>query len=69
MTVRSSRTVTVKMAEVWPDISVLTALIALAAAGRVKPQVERVLPFAQFSEAHQTSQAGHARGKTVLKIR
>ena len=61
--------VTVKMAQVAPDPVVLAELVALAAAGRVKPQVERVLPFSQFAEAHRLSQVGHARGKTVLKIR
>ncbi len=35
----------------------------------MKPQLERVLPFSQFAEAHRLSQAGHARGKTVLTIR
>ncbi len=60
--------VTVKMAKVAPDPAVLAELVALAAAGRVKPQVERVLPFSQFAEAHRLSQAGHARGKTVLTI-
>ena len=61
--------VTVKMAQVAPDAAVLAELVALAAAGRLKPQVERVLPFAEFAEAHRLSQAGHARGKTVLAIR
>ena len=61
--------VTVKMAQVAPDPVVLAELVALAAAGRVKPQVERVLPFSEFAEAHRLSQVGHARGKTVLKIR
>ena len=61
--------VTVKMAQVAPDPVVLAKLAALAAAGRLKPQVERVLPFSQFAEAHRLSQAGHARGKTVLTIR
>ena len=61
--------VTVKMAQVAPDAAVLAELAALAAAGRIKPQVERVLPFSQFAEAHRLSQAGHARGKTVLTIR
>lgn len=61
--------VTVKLAQVLPDAGVLAKLVALAAAGRLKPMVERVLPFSDFVAAHRLSEQGHARGKTVLRIR
>jgi hypothetical protein len=31
--------------------------------------VERILPFSDFVAAHRFSERGHARGKTVLRIR
>lgn len=37
--------------------------------GELKPVVTRVLPLEAASEAHRASDAGHARGKTVLKVR
>ncbi len=61
--------VEVKRAQVMPDPAVLAELVALAAAGRVRPVVEHVLPFAEFVAAQRASQTGHARGKTVLRIR
>jgi NADPH:quinone reductase-like Zn-dependent oxidoreductase len=59
--------VTVTMAQVAPDPAVLADLLALA--GRVKPIIERILPFSDFVAAHRFSERGHARGKTVLRIR
>lgn len=61
--------VTVKMAQVLPDPAVLAEIVALAAAGRLKPIVERMLSFPDFVTAHRLSEQGHARGKTVLRIR
>jgi NADPH:quinone reductase-like Zn-dependent oxidoreductase len=61
--------VRVVMAQVLPDPAVLAQLVALCAAGAIKPVVERVLPFAQFAEAQRLSETGHARGKTVLAVR
>jgi len=61
--------VTVKMAQVLPDAAALAALVAMVQAGRLKPVVERTLPFTDFVQAHELSQQGRARGKTVLKIR
>lgn len=37
--------------------------------GVLKPTVTKVLPLAEAREAHRASDAGHARGKTVLKVR
>lgn len=61
--------VTVKTAQVMPDPAALAAIVGLAAAGRIKPAVERVLPFNEFAEAQRLSELGHARGKTVLRLR
>lgn len=38
-------------------------------AGLLKPVVTKVLPLAQASDAHRSSDAGGARGKVVLKVR
>jgi len=61
--------VTVKTAPVMPDPAALAAIVGLTATGRIKAAVERVLPFGDFAEAQRLSELGHARGKTVLKIR
>lgn len=61
--------VRVAMAKVMPDAAALAQLVALAAAGRIKPMVEHIVPFSDFALVHAESEQGHARGKTVLKIR
>lgn len=61
--------VRVAMAKVMPDPVALAELVALAAAGRIKPMVERVVSLSDFAAVHAESGRGHARGKTVLKIR
>ena len=58
-----------EVTKVMPDAAVLAQLVALAAAGRIKPMVERIVPFSDFALVHAESEQGHARGKTVLKIR
>lgn len=50
-----------------PDV--LDFLRPLFENGTLKPTVTRVLPLAQAAEAHRQSDAGHARGKTVLVVR
>jgi NADPH:quinone reductase-like Zn-dependent oxidoreductase len=60
--------VAVRMARVMPDPAALSMVVTLAAAGRVKASVERVLPLAEFAEAQALSQSGHARGKTVINL-
>jgi len=37
--------------------------------GLLKPVVTKVLPLAEAAAAHRASDAGHARGKVVLKVR
>lgn len=51
----------------WPVAS-LTEIVGLVAAGELDPRVECVLPIADFAKAHQMSETGHARGKTVLML-
>jgi NADPH:quinone reductase-like Zn-dependent oxidoreductase len=59
--------VELRMVQVRPEAAALAALVALAAAGRLKAQVE-VLPIADFAAAQAGSQGGHARGKTVIRL-
>jgi NADPH:quinone reductase-like Zn-dependent oxidoreductase len=47
------------------DLAILRELIE---AGRVRPVVERVYPFAQIDEAMQSMRDGHARGKIVVTL-
>lgn len=61
--------VKVRVAKVLPDPIALGDLVALVKAGRLMPIVEHVLPLSDFVAAQQASEQGHARGKTVLKIR
>jgi len=54
--------------QVASDPAALTEIVGLVAAGELKPCVECVLPIADFAKAHQMSETGHARGKTVLVL-
>jgi NADPH:quinone reductase-like Zn-dependent oxidoreductase len=47
----------------------LMHIAELIDAGDVRPVVETVLPLVEVRRAHEMSQAGHVRGKIVLKIR
>jgi NADPH:quinone reductase-like Zn-dependent oxidoreductase len=51
-----------------PDAAALSVLMLLAATGRLKAFVERVLPLTGFAQAQAYSQSGHARGKTVINL-
>jgi len=46
----------------------LDRLRELIEAGRVTPQIERAYPLAQAEQAHAASEAGHTRGKLVLRV-
>ncbi len=54
--------------QVLSDPAALAEVVALVAAGKLKPGVEHVLPLSDFAKAHEMSETGHARGKTVLKL-
>ncbi len=46
----------------------LTEIAGLIDAGSVKPVVSTVLPLAEASQAHAMLEAGHTRGKIVLRV-
>jgi NADPH:quinone reductase-like Zn-dependent oxidoreductase len=60
--------VEVRMARVMPDPAALSAVAALAGAGRLNICVDHVLRLADFAKAQTVSQGGHARGKTVITL-
>jgi len=47
------------------DLEKITALIE---GGKIRPVVEKVFPLERIAEAHRLSEAGHVRGKLVVKI-
>jgi NADPH:quinone reductase-like Zn-dependent oxidoreductase len=47
------------------DLEKITALIQ---SGKVRPVIERVFPLEEIAEAHRLSEAGHVRGKLVVKV-
>jgi NADPH:quinone reductase-like Zn-dependent oxidoreductase len=51
-----------------PNAGELSEIAKLIDSGKVKVVVETVLPLSQARRAQELSQAGHARGKTVLKV-
>jgi len=51
-----------------PSSSQLSEIAKLVDAGKLKPIVETVLPLFDARRAHELSETGHARGKTVLKV-
>jgi NADPH:quinone reductase-like Zn-dependent oxidoreductase len=53
---------------VQPSAVQLTELAKLVDSGKLKPIVETVLPLPEARHAHELSQAGHVRGKMVLKV-
>lgn len=53
---------------VEPDGHGLEALAGLAETGRLRVEIERVLPLAQAPEAHAIGEEGRTRGKIVLEV-
>jgi NADPH:quinone reductase-like Zn-dependent oxidoreductase len=53
---------------VEPDHSGLEGLAALVAAGRLRVEVDRVLPLEDAAAAHRLGEAGQVRGKIVLSV-
>jgi NADPH:quinone reductase-like Zn-dependent oxidoreductase len=51
---------------VEPDHAGLEELAALVAAGRLRVEIDTVLPLAQARKAHELGEAGRTRGKIVL---
>ena len=46
----------------------LEKITGLIEAGKVRPVVEKVFALEQIAEAHRLSEAGHVRGKLVIRI-
>jgi alcohol dehydrogenase len=57
------------MTRVKPRGGELEKISALIEAGKIRPIVERVFALEQIAEAHRLSEAGHVRGKLVIRIR
>jgi NADPH:quinone reductase-like Zn-dependent oxidoreductase len=51
-----------------PNPAQLSEIAGLIDAGKVKPVVSTVLPLAEARQAHEVLDAGHARGKIVLRV-
>jgi NADPH:quinone reductase-like Zn-dependent oxidoreductase len=57
------------MTRVKPRGGELEKITALIEAGKIRPVVEKVFAMEQIAEAHRLSEAGHVRGKLVIRIR
>ncbi|MBT2442501.1 NADP-dependent oxidoreductase [Streptomyces sp. ISL-36] len=53
---------------VEPDYAGLLGLAELVEAGRLRPEVETVLPLAEAAKAHTLGESGRTRGKIVLTV-
>ncbi len=53
---------------VRPDAAQLARIAALIDGGDLKPAVTEIMPLAEAAHAHELSQAGHVRGKIVLRV-
>jgi NADPH:quinone reductase-like Zn-dependent oxidoreductase len=47
----------------------LEKISALIEAGKIRPVVEKVFALEQIADAHRLSEAGHVRGKLVIRVR
>jgi NADPH:quinone reductase-like Zn-dependent oxidoreductase len=63
-----ARGVNAGMVQVQPNAGQLAEIAGLVDAGKVKPNVETVLPLSEFQRAHELSQSGRTRGKIVLQV-
>jgi NADPH:quinone reductase-like Zn-dependent oxidoreductase len=53
---------------VQPNVDHLTQFANLADSGKLRANVETALPLAQARQAQELNEAGHTRGKIVLKV-
>jgi NADPH:quinone reductase-like Zn-dependent oxidoreductase len=56
------------MTRVKPRGGELEKITALIEAGKIRPVVEKVFALEQIAEAHRLSEAGHVRGKLVIRV-
>nr|WP_236718625.1 zinc-binding dehydrogenase [Actinoplanes sp. TFC3] len=52
-----------------PDSAGLASLVDLVDKGHLRVEVDTVLPLEQVAKAHEIGQAGHTKGKIILKLR
>ena len=52
-----------------PSGAALTDIAKLIDAGNLKVTIDRILPLSEARRAHELSQAGHVRGKIVLRVK
>jgi NADPH:quinone reductase-like Zn-dependent oxidoreductase len=64
----SERGVVASYVFVRPDGELLEELAALADDGRLVVDIAEVLPLEEAARAHELSEAGHVRGKLVLRV-
>ena len=64
----SERGIVASYVFVRPDGELLEELAALADDGRLVVDIAEVLPLEEAARAHELSEAGHVRGKLVLRI-
>ncbi len=57
-----------EMIHLVPNAEQLAEITELASDGKLKTSVEKVFPFSEIKKAHELSEAGHTRGKIVLKV-
>jgi NADPH:quinone reductase-like Zn-dependent oxidoreductase len=57
------------MIQVKPRGGDLEKVTALVEAGKIQPVVEKVFPLEEIADAHRLSEAGHVRGKLVIRNR
>ncbi|GII42098.1 NADP-dependent oxidoreductase [Planotetraspora phitsanulokensis] len=54
---------------VEPDLAALKAIAALVEAGRLRAEIDTVLPLEQAAKAHERGETGRTTGKIVLTVR
>ncbi|MGN7799408.1 NADP-dependent oxidoreductase [Leifsonia sp. 22587] len=54
--------------KVAPDGNTLAVIARLLEAGNVRVHVDQIFPLERIAEAHEAIEAGHTRGKVVVKI-
>ena len=64
----SGRGIRIASVLVEPDGHGLEALAGLAETGRLRVEIETLLPLAQAAKAHEINERGRTRGKIVLKV-
>lgn len=57
-----------EMIHLVPNAEQLAEITELASDGKLKTSVEKILPFSEIKKAHKLSEAGHVRGKIILKV-